>query len=139
VRTADLNPSGRGGPIVGQDLFVFGDVDGSEENVRLQHPIGIAYQEGVVYIADTYNHKIKKILPNTRGSFTVLGSGQAGSLDGPGKQAQFSEPSGPQRCWRKAVHCRHQQPLDSRRRPGGRPGPDTKNQGDVGVGRPNLV
>ena len=94
VRTADLNPSGRVDTIVGQGLFVFGDVDGSEENVRLQHPIGIAYQEGVVYIADTYNHKIKKILPNTRNSFTVLGSAQAGSQGGPGKQAQFSEPSG---------------------------------------------
>ena len=50
--------------------------------------------KGQLYIADTYNHKIKKILPNTRNSFTVLGSAQAGSQGGPGKQAQFSEPSG---------------------------------------------
>lgn len=94
VRTADLSPSGRVGTIVGQDLFVFGDIDGTEDNVRLQHPIGITYHDGVVYIADTYNHKIKQILPNTRSSFTVLGSGEAGCQDGPGKQAQFSEPSG---------------------------------------------
>jgi len=94
VRTADLNPNGRVGTIVGQDLFVFGDVDGTEDKVRLQHPIGIAYQDGIVYIADTYNHKIKKILPNTRSSFTLLGSGEAGHQDGPGHQAKFSEPSG---------------------------------------------
>ncbi len=94
VRSADLDPAGRVGTLVGLDLFVFGDVDGSEHNVRLQHPIGITYEDGVIYIADTYNHKIKQILPITRSSFTVLGAGEAGHKDGPGKQARFSEPSG---------------------------------------------
>jgi hypothetical protein len=94
VRTADLDPNGRVGTIVGQDLFVFGDTDGSADDVRLQHPMGITCRDGTVYIADTYNHKIKRILPFTRSSFTLLGGGEAGYQDGPGRRARFSEPSG---------------------------------------------
>jgi hypothetical protein len=94
IRSADLGPNGRVRTIVGLDLFVFGDVDGSEHNVRLQHPIGITHRDGVLYIADTYNHKIKQILPATRSSLTLLGTGQPGYQDGPGRQAMFSEPSG---------------------------------------------
>ena len=94
VRSADLTPSGRVQTIVGLDLFVFGDHDGTDHNVRLQHPIGIAYHDGGLLVADTYNHKIKKVLPQTRSSFTFLGTGKAGFEDGPGKSAQFSEPCG---------------------------------------------
>ena len=94
IRSADLDPTGRVRTIVGLDLFVFGDVDGSDHNVRLQHPQGITHRDGVLYIADTYNHKIKQVLPKTRSSLTLLGVGRAGYQDGPGKQALFSEPSG---------------------------------------------
>jgi sugar lactone lactonase YvrE len=94
IRYADLNPTGRVGTIVGLDLFVFGDADGAENHVRLQHPLGITHHEGTLYVADTYNHKIKRVLPATRSAFTLLGTGQAGYRDGPGAQAQFSEPSG---------------------------------------------
>jgi outer membrane protein assembly factor BamB len=45
--------------LVGGDLFEFGDSDGVGDDVRLQHPLGLAYHEGSVFIADTYNHKIK--------------------------------------------------------------------------------
>ncbi len=94
IRYADLNPSGRVGTIVGLDLFVFGDADGAENHVRLQHPLGITHADGALYVADTYNHKIKRVLPATRSAFTLLGTGQAGYRDGPGTQAQFAEPSG---------------------------------------------
>ena len=94
IRGADLDPLGKVRTVVGLDLFVFGDVDGTTHNVRLQHPIGITYFDGTLYVADTYNHKIKKVLPVTRGAFTLLGTGASGHEDGPGNQAQFSEPSG---------------------------------------------
>ena len=94
IRSADLDPSGRVRTIVGLDLFVFGDHDGSDHNVRLQHPIGIAYHEGTLYVADTYNHKIKRVLPETRSAFTFLGNGEAGFKDGQGTEAQFAEPCG---------------------------------------------
>src|SRR5580704_3536910 len=43
----------------GQSLFAFGDVDGKGANARLQHPLGITYASGRLYVADSYNHKIK--------------------------------------------------------------------------------
>ena len=94
IRSAELGPSGRVSTIVGLDLFVFGDVDGTDNQVRLQHPIGIAWFDGVLYVADTYNHKIKRVFPTTRSALTLLGIGEPGHQDGPGAYAMFSEPSG---------------------------------------------
>ena len=94
IRTADLDRSGSVRTIIGLGLFEFGDVDGADHRVRLQHPIGITHHDGVLYVADTYNHKIKRVLPSTRGAFKVMGTGTPGHTDGPVEQAQFSEPSG---------------------------------------------
>ena len=54
------------GTIVGEGLFEFGDVDGTGAEVRLQHCLGVAYGDGKLYIADTYNNKIKVCDPQTR-------------------------------------------------------------------------
>ena len=95
IRSAGIDPvTGRVATLVGIDLFAFGDRDGVEHHVRLQHPIGIAWHEGELFIADTYNHKIKQVLPLTRSVQTILGSGAVGRHDGAGKLATFSEPSG---------------------------------------------
>ena len=94
IRTADLTEDGRVTSIVGLDLFVFGDVDGSGDEVRLQHPLGIHSHAGVVYIADSYNNKIKRLYPRTRTVVTFLGTGEAGHRDGEGGQALFHEPCG---------------------------------------------
>jgi thiol-disulfide isomerase/thioredoxin len=50
--------------------------------------------DGLLYIADTYNHKIKVLDPRTRKVTTVAGSGAMGSADGPLKSATFHEPGG---------------------------------------------
>ena len=95
IRSAGLDPAtGRVATLVGIDLFAFGDRDGVEHHVRLQHPIGIAWRDGALFVADTYNHKIKKLLPLTRSVQTLLGAGAAGHHNGAGRQATFSEPSG---------------------------------------------
>lgn len=94
VRSADLNGKGRVSTIVGLHLFEFGDVDGIGDEVRLQHPIGIEWHEGALYVADTYNNKIKRIYPTTRGASSYLGIGKAGHEDGAGVFAQFHEPAG---------------------------------------------
>jgi thiol-disulfide isomerase/thioredoxin len=69
---------GKGGRVetlVGRGLFEFGDRDGpgqvADPNARktteamLQHPVGVAYHDGRLYVADTYNSKIKVIEPAT--------------------------------------------------------------------------
>ena len=51
-------------------------------------------KDGLIYVADTYNHKIKRILPIARSASTILGAGVSGYQDGSGVDAMFSEPSG---------------------------------------------
>jgi thiol-disulfide isomerase/thioredoxin len=93
IRTADLNPDGEVKTIVGTGLFDFGDVDGVGEDVRLQHPLGVTVaDDGYLYVADTYNDKIKRIDPNKRESTTYLGTGEAGLADG--DNPMFYEPGG---------------------------------------------
>ncbi|MGR3220975.1 MAG: thioredoxin-like domain-containing protein [Candidatus Anammoxibacter sp.] len=92
IRTADLNPAGMVNSIIGLALFLFGDKDGIGGDVRLQHPLGILLHDGMVYISDTYNHKIKVINPQDQSCKTFLGDGKAGNVDG--KSSRFYEPDG---------------------------------------------
>jgi hypothetical protein len=92
IRTADFEPAGAMSTIVGTGLFDFGDVDGTGDEVRLQHPLGVVYHEGLLYVADTYNSKIKRINPETRESVAFLGGSEAGWQDG--QDALFDEPGG---------------------------------------------
>lgn len=92
IRSADLDPNGRVETIVGQDLFEFGDRDGKGSAVRLQHPLGVVYHEGLLYVADTYNNKIKRVSPAERTSETFAGTGEDGMRDG--DRATLNEPAG---------------------------------------------
>ena len=76
------------------DLFGFGDVDGVGEQVRLQHCLGVEYAQNYLWVADTYNHKIKLVSPHSGNCQTVLGDGTAALQDGQGQNSRFSEPSG---------------------------------------------
>ena len=55
----------------------------------MQHALGVAVRDGKLYVADTYNSKIKLIDPATRKCSTFLG-------DPPGwlKAKMFKEPGG---------------------------------------------
>lgn len=92
IRSVSLNPRGHVSTVVGVALFEFGDVDGQGEMVRLQHPLGVEYHNGILYVADTYNHKIKAIGPQLQTSVTLLGTGKPGLRDG--ERPQFYEPAG---------------------------------------------
>jgi sugar lactone lactonase YvrE len=72
------------------DLFTFGDVDGAGSTARFQHPLGVAYGDRTIYVADTYNAKIKRVDVETGNVETVLG-GAAGWQDG--AEPRFNEPS----------------------------------------------
>ncbi|MBK8022867.1 MAG: redoxin domain-containing protein [Chloroflexi bacterium] len=78
------------------NLFDFGDVDGPAGESRLQHPLGVTGGEtGPVYVADTYNSRIKVLDPETNVITTAYGSGGAGGFqDGVGVEAAFDEPGG---------------------------------------------
>jgi len=74
IRWADLGPKGRVETIVAPGCFDFGDVDGSGDSVRLQHPLGLVFQpdtssgeNGRLIVADTYNNKIKVVEPRDGG------------------------------------------------------------------------
>jgi sugar lactone lactonase YvrE len=72
-------------------LFAFGDVDGPKENAKLQHALGVAFVEGKLYVADTYNNKIKTVDGETGHTTTLVGTGDPGSDD---KIGTFDEPAG---------------------------------------------
>ncbi len=72
-------------------LFQFGDQDGERDQVMLQHCLAVAHHEGQIYVADTYNNKIKVINAESGATKTLAGTGQRGSQDDPG---EFYEPAG---------------------------------------------
>jgi sugar lactone lactonase YvrE len=82
VRTAGVDTEGRVETIVGTGLFDFGDVDATGDDVRLQHPQGIAHSaDGRVLIADSYNGSLKWIDPATRSATTwVRGLHEPGGI-----------------------------------------------------------
>lgn len=94
IRSTELSPDGKVQTIVGKGLFDFGDIDGIGSKVRLQHPLGIVYNsdDGLLYVTDTYNNKIKTVNPKTKESKTLSGTGVEGYRDG--AAAQFNEPGG---------------------------------------------
>ncbi|MBT0593443.1 hypothetical protein KJJ97_27455, partial [Escherichia coli] len=67
--------------MAGGDLFDFGDRDGRADQARFQHPLGIAYYNGRLYIADTYNHKLKVLDPRTQTVRTFVGGPGPGHVD----------------------------------------------------------
>lgn len=92
IRSADLDPNGRVDTIVGGDLFEFGDRDARGLEARLQHPLGVVYDDAGLYVADTYNNKIKRVSLKDRSSKSFLGTGESGLKDG--DKATFDEPGG---------------------------------------------
>ncbi len=72
-------------------LFEFGDVDGAAGRARMQHPLGVVHVDGKLYVADTYNHKIKVVDARSGVTRTFAGTGKPGSSD---KEGTFFEPAG---------------------------------------------
>lgn len=94
IRTAELPPGDSVKTLIGEDLFDYGDIDGHADSARLQHPLGIALYKSEIYIADTYNSKIKVIDPGEMTSHTYAGGNGSGYKDGALENAKFNEPGG---------------------------------------------
>lgn len=98
IRKVSVDPKGTVTTIVGahdlpsgRTLFEFGDRDGVGSEARLQHPLGVHYSDGKVFVADAYNHKLKVIDVAKREVTTLLGTGTAGADLAP---LQLHEPAG---------------------------------------------
>ncbi|MHB1543229.1 MAG: thioredoxin-like domain-containing protein [Gammaproteobacteria bacterium] len=57
--------------LIGRGLFDFGDRDGGIRFARLQHPLAVTWRDGKIWVADTYNSKIK-ILDPDEGKITTF-------------------------------------------------------------------
>jgi len=88
----------QGDPVYGWTNFVGrpgypGSADGVDGVARFDWPAGVAVDNaGNVYVADHWNHTIRKVTPE--GEVTTLAgrAGNAGSADGTGSAARFKEP-----------------------------------------------
>lgn len=94
LRIAKIGKGGRVVTLVGTGLFDFGDAEGIGKEAMLQHVQGVAAGQDVVFIADTYNHRIKRMSLATLQVQNVAGSSRKGSADGLAKDAAFNEPAG---------------------------------------------
>jgi len=87
-----IQPDGAVSTLAGSGTAGFADGVGTAAQFSL--PFGVAVDSaGTVYVADTYNHRIRKILPDGTVS-TLSGSGTPGFADGVGTAAQFYYPTG---------------------------------------------
>lgn len=89
IRSVPLDGVNEVTTIVGRGLFQFGDLDGIGNEVRLQHALGVAFHKGKLYVADTYNSKLKVIDPENRSCKTFMGDSTGWLTPG-----VFNEPGG---------------------------------------------
>lgn len=95
-RTATL----AGGAEDARNLFHFGDEEGTGLGRRFQHPLAVEcepdapLERALAYVADTYNHRIKLLDPDSRTVANYAGTGEPGHSDGECDAARFREPSG---------------------------------------------
>lgn len=98
IRKVAIDPDGKVTTVVGEHdlprgatLFEFGDVDGIGNKARLQHPLGVLHSNGKLFVADSYNHKVKVVDLETREAKSWLGDGKIGDGLDP---VRLHEPAG---------------------------------------------
>lgn len=104
LRRVDLEQE-RVSTLAGGELFDFGYVDNVAEAARFQHPTGLALARGRLFVADTFNHAVREVDPDTGEVQTLVGErledarhgdgrGAAGREDGRLERARLCEPTG---------------------------------------------
>lgn len=89
-RIRKVTPAGAVTTLAGSTL---GFADGTGATARFNNPAGVAVAgDGTVYVADLFNHRIRKVTPS--GTVTTLaGASVAGFADGAGATARFNNPA----------------------------------------------
>jgi thiol-disulfide isomerase/thioredoxin len=99
LRKVPMTGTGRVETLVGRGLFIFGDQDGPGQvedtellptEARLQHAMGVTYHDNKLYVADTYNNKIRVFDLKTKQLSTLVGGNDWGWL----VPSLFNEPAG---------------------------------------------
>lgn len=93
IRTVGLGADGRTETLAGSgEFFGFGDKDGVGKAARFQHALGVALHGSDLFVADTFNHTIRKVDVVTGRVTTWLGTGKAER--GETARIGFFEPGG---------------------------------------------
>jgi thiol-disulfide isomerase/thioredoxin len=83
--------------LVGKDLFDFGFKDGDRKRALLQHPTGVLADVTGIFVADTYNHSIRRYDAEGQKIETVIGDGKSGKSGDDevvdARKARLNEPS----------------------------------------------
>ena len=91
-RIRKIDSKGNVSTFAGSGIQGFGN--GPANTARLRYPVGVAFDtKGNLYVADSQNHRIRKI--DSKGNVsTFAGSGVQGFQNGPASTAQFKFPYG---------------------------------------------
>jgi uncharacterized repeat protein (TIGR01451 family) len=72
-----------------------GNVNGSLTSSKFNYPYGVTFDGNqALYVADLFNHSIRKIDMSTGTVSTLAGTGSSGFVNGTGTSASFNSPSG---------------------------------------------
>ncbi|UTY59910.1 gluconolaconase [Massilia sp. erpn] len=87
-----VTPDGTVSTLAGNGIAGYADGKGAE--AQFNGPLSVAVDaDGAVFVADTYNDRIRRIAPNGVVT-TVAGNGKPGFTDGAAASAQFDTPCG---------------------------------------------
>ena len=79
--------------LIGSGLFDFGYKEGKKATALMQHPLGLVANEKNIFIADSYNHSIRRYDIATGMLSNFIGQGERGNKEGAFKTARFDEPN----------------------------------------------
>lgn len=87
-----LDESGNVKTLIGKGLFEFGHTNGDKNRAAMQHPLGLIVDDTGAYVADSFNHVIRKYDFSSGQIRDLIGMGSRG--DKVGGNTQFDEPEG---------------------------------------------
>ncbi|NLX23263.1 MAG: redoxin domain-containing protein [Phycisphaerae bacterium] len=77
IRWVEVDRAGRTGTLAGSGgLFDFGHRDAAGDKALFQHPLGVALQGEYLFVADTFNHLIRRVRLSDGQTTTWLGTGK---------------------------------------------------------------